>query len=60
MDVRIFFGKLENFCANKPEKIDKDITKCHVCEIRDFCYSPPACFKDNCNLSEVINFVENL
>lgn len=59
MDVKDFFDRLERFCANKPEKISKDVTKCHVCEIRDFCYSPPACFKDNCNLSEVINFIDN-
>lgn len=60
VDTKDFFDRLETFCANKPEKIGHGITKCHVCKIRDFCYSPPAYFKENCNLSEVIKFVENL
>ena len=49
MDAKDFFDRLERFCANKPEKIGKDITN-----------SPPSFFKDNCNLSEVIKFVEKL
>ena len=31
-----------------------------MCAIRDFCYSPPDHFKENCDLREVIRFVENL
>ena len=60
MNVKDFFNKLEKFCADKPEHIDADTTKCHVCELRDFCYSPPDHIKENCSIEEVIQFVNEL
>ncbi|MFR1834189.1 MAG: hypothetical protein ACLSX5_13675 [Lachnospiraceae bacterium] len=60
MDAETFLERLEKFCSEKPDKLSKDITKCHVCELRDFCYSPPACYKENCDLSKIIQFVEKI
>ena len=59
-DAKTFFDKLEKFCKEKPDKVNADATKCHVCELLGFCYSPPADFKQNCDIDKVIEFVNGL
>lgn len=56
MDAKTFFQKLEKFCKEKPNKENADTTKCHVCELLGFCYSPPADFQENCNIDRVIEY----
>lgn len=59
-DAKTFLNKLEKFCKEKPDKVNADITKCHVCKLLGFCYSPPADFKQNCDIDKVIEFVSGL
>lgn len=58
MDIKTFFQKLETFCKNKQETNKEE--KCHTCELLNFCYSPPAGFKENCDIDNVIQFVDGL
>lgn len=60
MDAKIFFIKLEKFCNDKAIKSNGKETKCHTCELLNFCYSPPAGFKENCDIDKVIKFVDGL
>lgn len=56
MEVKNFFAKLESFCKVK----QKSKNRCHDCELLNFCYSPPAGFKENCNIDEVIELITGL
>lgn len=59
MEVNDFFERLERFCVDKSEVTSADTTKCHVCELRNFCYSPPDHIKENCSINEVIRLLGN-